>query len=58
MGHREDVWTNEDYQQMVAKGVLWSLGKIEGDASPNLEKIFGSADAGLSRINPPMRSGR
>lgn len=55
MGHREDVWENPAYQEMVGKAVLWSAKKLEGDASPNLKQMFGSVEAGLQRINPPQR---
>lgn len=55
MGHREDVWENPRYQEMVAQGVLWALGKKEGDATPNLESLFGDAAKGFERINPPKR---
>ena len=55
MGHREDVWTNPLYQEMVAQGVLWSLGMVEGDATPNLKKLFGDEADALKRINPPKK---
>ena len=35
LGHREDVWTNRDYQQHILGGILWSLGKAPGDAAPS-----------------------
>ena len=34
LGHREDVWTNADYQQHILGGILWSLGLAPGDADP------------------------
>jgi type 1 glutamine amidotransferase len=53
MGHREDVWTNPLYQQMIAKSLLWAAGRIEADASPNLKELFGDEKSALTRINPP-----
>jgi type 1 glutamine amidotransferase len=26
LGHRDDVWRNQTYQQHVLGGILWSLG--------------------------------
>ncbi len=37
MGHREDVWTNPQYQASLVGGIRWLLGKEEGDATPNPE---------------------
>lgn len=37
LGHREDVWTNETYQQSLLGGIKWMLGQEEGDATPNPE---------------------
>lgn len=37
LGHREDVWENEMYQQSLIGGVKWILGLEAGDASPNPE---------------------
>lgn len=34
LGHREDVWTNADYQMHVLGGILWAIGLEKGDASP------------------------
>lgn len=52
MGHREDVWENPLYQQMIAQAMLWAVGLIEADATPNLKSLFGDEDAALTRINP------
>jgi hypothetical protein len=35
LGHREDVWTNEKYQQSLLGGIKWMLGLEAGDATPN-----------------------
>lgn len=37
LGHREDVWTNEKYQQSLLGGIKWMLGLEAGDATPNPE---------------------
>lgn len=53
LGHREDVWQNPKYQEMVATGILWAGGRVAGNADPNLSTLFGSTESGLLRINPP-----
>lgn len=37
LGHREDVWTNEKYQESLLGAVKWILRRAEGDATPNPE---------------------
>jgi uncharacterized protein len=51
MGHREDVWENPDYHKMLTGAMAWAAGETKADASPNLGKLFGDADAALKRIN-------
>jgi type 1 glutamine amidotransferase len=38
MGHRDDVWKNEVFQNLLMGGLAWALGNIEADVTPNLEK--------------------
>lgn len=35
LGHREDIWTNETYQQSILGGIRWIVGKEKGDSNPN-----------------------
>jgi hypothetical protein len=39
MGHREDVWTNPKFQQVLLGGIAWSLGKAEADLTPNMAAV-------------------
>jgi hypothetical protein len=39
MGHREDVWTNPIFQQIVVGGLSWILGRLEADITPNVEQV-------------------
>ena len=39
MGHREDVWENVKYQQLLVNALKWATGQVEGDASPNVAKV-------------------
>jgi type 1 glutamine amidotransferase len=36
MGHREDVWTNPLFQQILMGGISWAVGNLDVDISPNL----------------------
>lgn len=36
MGHREDVWTNPIFQDVLTGGVKWALGDVKADVTPNL----------------------
>lgn len=38
MGHREDVWTNPLFQQILFGGINWAVGKVDADVSPNLAR--------------------
>ncbi len=38
MGHREDVWTNEIFQSVVAGALKWITGLVDADVSANLQK--------------------
>jgi len=39
MGHREDVWTNPVFQQVLLGGLRWSTGDVDADVSPNLSGV-------------------
>jgi type 1 glutamine amidotransferase len=39
MGHREDVWENPIFQQVLMGGLSWALGNVEADVKPNLKNV-------------------
>jgi hypothetical protein len=39
MGHREDVWQNQIFQRLLLGGLSWSLGNVDAELTPNLEKV-------------------
>jgi len=39
MGHREDVWTNPTFQQIVLGGFSWVLGDVDADVTPNIDRV-------------------
>jgi uncharacterized protein len=44
MGHREDVWTNPKFQQVLLGGIAWTLGNAEADVTPNLAQVAPEAN--------------
>lgn len=39
LGHREDVWENELFRQIVLGGLSWILKNVDADIQPNIEKV-------------------
>jgi type 1 glutamine amidotransferase len=39
MGHREDVWENPLFQQLLLGGIAWATGNVSADVTPNLSKV-------------------
>ena len=39
MGHREDVWTNPIFQDVLTGGIGWALGDVKADVTPNLATV-------------------
>lgn len=37
MGHREDVWTNAIFQQILIGGIKWALGEAKADVPANIK---------------------
>jgi type 1 glutamine amidotransferase len=44
MGHREDVWENAMFQQILLGGLSWAFGNVEADVTPNLKAAAPQAD--------------
>lgn len=44
MGHREDVWTSQVFQQVVLGGMAWALGQVDADITPNIENVAPKAN--------------
>ena len=49
MGHREDVWTNPIFQEILTGGIAWALGDAQAEIAPNLTE---AAPGALT--NPPF----
>jgi type 1 glutamine amidotransferase len=44
MGHREDVWTSPQFQDLVVGGITWAVGDAEADCSPNISAVTPKAN--------------
>ena len=52
MGHREDVWTNPTFQQILVGGIKWALGEIKADVAPNLKTVAPGAYTNPKYVEP------
>jgi type 1 glutamine amidotransferase len=48
MGHREDIWTNPMFQDILVGGIRWALGEVKAEVPPNLKEVAPGAFT-----NPP-----
>lgn len=48
LGHREDVWTNPLFQDILVGGIKWAVGDAKADVTPNLKTAAPGA-----MTNPP-----
>ena len=39
MGHREDVWTRPEFQNLVVGGITWAVGDVKADTTPNIDRL-------------------
>ncbi len=44
MGHREDVWESPFFQGVLLSGLAWTLGRVDADVTPNIEKVTPNAN--------------
>jgi type 1 glutamine amidotransferase len=53
MGHREDVWTNPIFQDVLVGGVSWALGDAQADVTPNLDTAAPGWATNPPYVEPP-----
>ncbi|MDZ4857427.1 MAG: ThuA domain-containing protein [Candidatus Hydrogenedentes bacterium] len=53
MGHREDVWDAEAFQQSVVDAAKWVMGDGPANAEPNLAKVLPAGDIVKVQAAPP-----
>ena len=39
MGHRDDVWTNPMFQDLLVGATNWVMGRVDADLAPNIDKV-------------------
>jgi len=44
LGHREDVWTSDIFQQVLLGGLSWALGRVQADIAPNIDQVAPQAN--------------
>jgi type 1 glutamine amidotransferase len=44
MGHRDDIWSNPVFQEVLVGGINWSVGNLDADITPNLDKAAPEAN--------------
>ena len=44
LGHREDVWSSDFFQNLLVSGLAWTLGRVEADITPNIDKVTPKAN--------------
>ena len=55
MGHREDVWTNPVFQDVLMGGLDWALRRADADVTPNLRKATPKANELPKYVEPAPR---
>jgi hypothetical protein len=53
MGHREDVWTNSIFQQIILGGIAWALRNVDADVTPNIATVTPHADDKAAEVKKP-----
>lgn len=55
MGHREDVWLRPEFQAVLLGGIAWSLGNVDADVSPNIDRATPKAsDIPIEALDRPV----
>lgn len=52
MGHREDIWTNATFQNIVVGAIRWTAGEVEADTPANLKEVASGAMTNPDYIPP------
>lgn len=56
MGHREDVWTNPLFQNVLTGGIMWAAGDVKADVTPNLREAAPEAHVNPAYIAPKPKA--
>jgi uncharacterized protein len=44
MGHREDVWTSPEFQNLIIGGITWAVGDASADTEANIKTVTPQAN--------------
>jgi type 1 glutamine amidotransferase len=44
MGHRDDVWSSDLFQNLLLGGLSWALGNVDADVTANIDKVTPKAN--------------
>jgi len=55
MGHREDVWTNPIFRQILVGGIKFATGDAPADLTPNLKTAAPGSDQNPKYVPQPVK---
>jgi uncharacterized protein len=50
-GHRDDIWTNPQVQEIMLGGIAWAMRNVDADVTPNIDKVTPGANE-VPKIEP------
>ena len=53
MGHREDIWTNPAFKEVLTGALRWALGEVDANVDPNLKAAAPEAMTNPPYVEPP-----
>jgi type 1 glutamine amidotransferase len=56
MGHREDVWTNPIFQDILVGGIKWATGEAKAEVPPNIKEVTPDAYTNPPYIEPKPKT--
>ncbi len=55
MGHREDVWTNPTFRDILTGGMKWALGDVQAEVPANIKEVAPGAYTNMPYIPQPPK---
>jgi type 1 glutamine amidotransferase len=55
MGHREDIWTNPVFQDILVGGIKWAMGDAPADTPANIKETAPGAYTNPAYQEPPVK---
>ena len=56
MGHREDVWTNPTFQEILIGGIKWALGDVKAEVPANIKEVAPGAYTNPPYVEPKPKA--